>query len=593
MPKKLLSAGARSTLAIEKSVLNWLKPEVVSSVIIHVEMKDNLERLVKDFVKAEFGQDIAPVFVRTDEVHGDFSCNVAMRIAGKLNKNPREIADLVVVELKKSKDVAEVNIAGPGFINIRLKDGMIFKSAMGANNLKKELDDQEIVAEYSDPNAFKVLHGGHLYTSLVGDAIANILETSGANVHRVNFGGDVGLHVAKTMWAIINELGGELSDKLSEIDDIKKLEWVSEKYVQGNDAYDEDESAKEQITDINHRIYDIHSSGDKTSDFAKIYWKCRQWSYDGFDALYKRLNMHPFEKYYPESSVFEVGRNTVKEQTGKVYKESDGAVIFEGEKYGLFTQVFINSEGLPTYAGKDVGLIFAKYADFKFDKSYMITDISQKDHIAVVLKSIEQFEPNLAKNTIHQAHGRIKLLGGQKMSSRKGNILKADDILDSAYSAYEGDKNNADDAVLGAVRYSFLKIRIGSDIVYDPKESVNLEGNSGPYLQYALVRARSILRKAESVKSLESSENLDEHERRLAFKLSEFSDAFDLALSDYSPHHICNYLYELAVVFNRFYENSRVLDGDRVELRVALVRSYEQVLSKGLSILGMPQPEQM
>ena len=160
-------------------------------------------------------------------------------------------------------------------------------------------------------------------------------------------------------------------------------------------------------------------------------------------------------------------------------------------------------------------------------------------------------------------------------------------------SAYEGDKNNADDAVLGAVRYSFLKIRIGSDIVYDPKESVNLEGNSGPYLQYALVRARSILRKAESVKSLESSENLDEHERRLAFKLSEFSDAFDLALSDYSPHHICNYLYELAVVFNRFYENSRVLDGDRVELRVALVRSYEQVLSKGLSILGMPQPEQM
>ncbi len=560
-------------------------------------MTADLEKIIKNFALKEFGQDISPVFVRTDEVHGDFSCNIAMQLAGKVKNpkydGPREIAEAVTTEIRKSSIVKEANIAGPGFINIRLSDATIFGSTLTSNQLTKKLAGQQIVAEYSDPNAFKVLHGGHLYTSLVGDVVANILETAGADVHRVNFGGDVGLHVAKTMWAIIHEVGGENPDRLSEIDDAKKLEWVSEKYVAGNDAYDKDDKAKSKITEINKRVYQVHSTGDHESAFAQIYWKCRQWSYDGFDALYKRLHMHAFEKYYPESSVFDVGLNTVQEHTGEVYKKSDGAVIFEGEKYGLFTQVFINSEGLPTYAGKDVGLIFAKYRDFKFDKSYMITDVSQKDHIAVVLKSIEQFAPELAQNTIHQTHGRIKLLGGQKMSSRIGNILKADDILDSAYSAYEGAQKNADDVVLGAVRYSFLKIRIGSDIVYDPKESVNLEGNSGPYLQYALVRARSILNKAGSAADLESIGNLDEHERRLALKLTEFGEVFDTALVDYSPHHICNYLYELATVFNRFYENSRVLDGERVDLRVTLVKTYQDVLSNGLRILGMPQPEEM
>ncbi len=556
-------------------------------------MTYDLRELTGVVITELYGVDVTPVFTRPEPQHGDYTTNVAMQLAGQLQKPPRQIAEEIMGVLKTRGDF-EISIAGPGFLNIRLSDAEIFAAAMQSTVLPKPLEDKIVVAEYSDPNAFKVLHGGHLYTSLVGDAIANIVATAGATVHRVNFGGDVGLHVAKTMWAIIEELGGEFPQKLTDIPNDQKLDWVSERYVIGNTAYEEDEVAKAKITEYNKRVYAIHSENDKDSPFAQIYWLCRQWSYDGFDALYERLGMHPFEKYYPESSVFDIGLQTVKQHIGSVYEESDGAIVFRGEPYGLFTQVFINSEGLPTYAGKDVGLIQAKYKDYAFDISFMITDISQKDHIAVVLKSIEQFESELAQKTVHYTHGRIKLAGGEKMSSRKGNILRADDIINASFEASRGANGTDDPAiVLGAIRYSFLRSRIGGDIVYSPTESVTLEGNSGPYVQYALVRARSILRKTEAVTAAPEVTSLDEHERSLARKIGMYPEAFLLALSDYSPHHICNYLYELAVTFNRFYEQSRVIDHERSAERVALTKAYEATLSHGLSVLGMPKPEQM
>jgi arginyl-tRNA synthetase len=447
-----------------------------------------------------------------------------------------------------------------------------------------------VVAEYSDPNAFKALHAGHLYTSLVGDAVANILSRAGADVKRVNFGGDVGLHVGKAMWAILQSIGGENPEKLDQLPVDQRATWVTDRYVEGNTAYLSNEEQKLEITDINRRVYEVHATNDRQSAFAQIYWICRQWSYDGFDQLYERLGMHPFDKYYPESAVSDLGLKTVREHTGSVYEESDGAVVFRGEQHGLFTQVFINSEGLPTYAGKDVGLIEQKYLDYKYDLSFIITDASQKDHLAVVMKSIEQFQPELVARTIHHTHGRINFADGRKMSSREGNVVMADDVINAAF---EASSNPEDQVVLGAIRYSFLKNRIGSDIAYDPNESVAQEGNSGPYLQYALVRARSIIRKVAETQIADSVDELDAAERSLARKLSMYPEVFDSALKDYSPHHICNYLYELAQVFNRFYEQSRVIGDPRAPVRVGLVQSYEKVLASGMDLLGMPKPERM
>lgn len=556
-------------------------------------MTYDLRELTGVVIAELYGVELMPIFTRPDPRHGDYTTNAAMQLAGKVGKPPLQIAEEIIQVLATRGDF-ELNIAEPGFINIRLSDKEVFSAALQSTLLAKPLEGKVVVAEYSDPNSFKVLHGGHLYTSLVGDAIANIVQTAGATVHRVNFGGDVGLHVAKTMWAITEELGGEFPEKLSEIPNLQKLDWVSERYVRGNNAYEDNESAKSKIIAYNKRVYAIHSENDTTSPFAQIYWLCRQWSYDGFNALYERLNMHPFDKYYPESEVFEIGLQTVKKHIGKVYEESEGAVIFRGEPYGLFTQVFINGEGLPTYAGKDVGLIQAKYQDYSFDISFMITDISQKGHIAVVLKSIEQFEPELARKTVHYTHGRIKLMGGEKMSSRKGNIVRAEEIINASFEAAQSTKGGNDpQIVLGAIRYSFLRSKLGGDIIYDPGESVSMDGNSGPYLQYALVRARSILRKASDVIPANEVTMLDQAERALARKIGMYSEAFAESLADYSPHHICNYLYELAVIFNRFYEQSRVIGHERSAERTALVKSYEQTLSHGLSVLGMPKPEQM
>ncbi|HJQ07857.1 MAG TPA: DALR anticodon-binding domain-containing protein, partial [Candidatus Saccharimonadales bacterium] len=207
--------------------------------------------------------------------------------------------------------------------------------------------------------------------------------------------------------------------------------------------------------------------------------------------------------------------------------------------------------------------------------------------------SIEQFQPELAGRTTHLTHGMIKLQGGQKMSSRKGNVLLATDVLHAARIAHKeamGADNN--DAVLGAVKYAFLKQRIGGDIIYDPKESVSLEGNSGPYLQYAHARARSILRKAQAQPDVPLA-GFDPAERSLARKIGEYPEIVERAVSELLPHHVCTYLYDLAQSFNRFYEHAKVVGDPREATRLRLVWLYADVLKDGLTLLGIAAPEQM
>lgn len=556
-------------------------------------MKQELEQKIAAVCQELFGVEAKIELTRPEEQFGDFATNAALQLAGRLGRKPREVADELAAKIRESlaDQVDEVSIAGPGFVNLRLSDRILSRAL--AQRPDRSLEGQVVVAEYSDPNPFKVLHAGHLYTSVVGDSIANLMEEAGAEVHRVNFGGDVGLHVGKTMWALIKELGGDNPDKLAEIPQDQRSEWLAKAYIEGTRAYDEDEVAKNEITTLNKRVYALHDQGDHDSPFAQIYWTCRQWSYDYFDEFYARIGTK-FEKYYPESRTAGVGLRTVREHMGDVYEESDGAVIFDGEKYGLHKRVFINSEGLPTYEAKDVGLIMLKKQDYNFDRSVVITGNEQEQYMAVVLKSIEQFAPELVRATSHLTHGLVKLQGGVKMSSRKGNILRAVDVLEAASAANHeltGQDNEA--TVLGAVKYAFLKNRTGGDIIYDPKESVSLEGNSGPYLQYAHARARSILSKAGPAADLPEDIELQAGERSLVRKLGEFTEVIDKAVSELMPHLVCTYLYELAQTFNRFYETSRVIGDERQDLRLALVQKYASTLRDGLSLLGIHAPDKM
>lgn len=570
------------------------------SVILSYSMKQELEQAVTVAVKELFGIEVAVELTRPEVQFGDYATNVALQLSKQLGKNPRELAQVLADTLQQNNAVSEVSVAGPGFLNLRLSDTALHTALY--TEPPKPLLGHTIVTEYSDPNPFKVLHAGHFYTSVVGDAISNLLQRAGAQVHRVNFGGDVGLHVGKTMWAIIDELGGEFPEKLNTIPEAKRSEWMAKCYVRGTNAYEDNEAAKAEIIAANKRVYAVHSGNDHDTAFAQIYWTCRQWSYDYFNDFYAQIGTS-FEKYYPESQTAGIGLLTVREQLQKgVFTESNGAVVFDGEVYGLHTRVFINSEGLPTYEAKDVGLSIKKWEDYHFDSSVIITGNDITEYMKVVLKAIEQFEPELARRTKHLTHGNVKLAGGVKMSSRKGNFLRAVDVIAAATEASLAANEHAQDStVLAAIKYSFLKNRIGADIIFDPKESVAITGNSGPYLQYAHARARSILAKHQAPmangqtdsKPQVQTVNFQPDERLLACKITEYAEVLHKATTEYMPHHICTYLYELAQEFNRFYENNRVVGDEREAVRIRLVERYAETLQSGLELLGIHAPERM
>lgn len=556
-----------------------------------------LETTLTRVIYEEFGVELTPEITRPDEQFGDYATNVAMQLAGSVRRNPREVAQTLADKLRQAlgEDIQEVAIAGPGFINITLSDAALAAQAADAPHTKPtDYQGQTVVAEYSDPNPFKPLHAGHLYTTLVGDTIARLLEVAGGKVVRINYGGDVGLHAGKSMWAIVRHLDGEHPEKLAEVAEADRPAWLGARYVEGNNAYEDDPAAKAEIVAANKRVYQLHADGDHGSPFAHIYWTCRQWSYDYFAALYQQLQVVPFDRFIPESEVTQLGIDTVRQQLQQgVYRESDGAVVFDGEAEGLHTRVFINSEGLPTYEAKDVGLSLTKWRDYHFDKSVIITANEQSQYMQVVIASLKKFAPEPAERTVHLTHGVVKLQGGVKMSSRKGNVVTALEILEAARQAGAATGTNpSEDTILAAVKYAFAKNRIGADIDYHPQESVALEGNSGPYVQYAHARARSILSKAtaQPVVQLTAFEG---GERSLARKIAEYPEVVQKAARELMPHHVCTYLYELAQLFNRFYEHNRVVGDPRQAERLRLVGLYADVLRDGLGLLGIAAPDRM
>ncbi len=559
-------------------------------------MKDDVIEAIAGVCKQLFDSDVAIEIERPDEQFGDWACNVAMRLAKPLGENPRNIAQSVAEKLNESEMFESVGVAGPGFINMTLADNVLLESLDAKQ--AEPLNGLKVLVEYSDPNPFKPLHAGHLYTTLVGDVIARLVENAGAKTIRLNYGGDVGLHVAKSMWAIVEYLQGELPEKLNEIPEDSRAEWLGERYVEGNNAYEENETARAEIVETNKAIYKVQAECDRETGFAKIYWTCREWSYSYFKELYNQLEVHEFDRFIPESEVTQTGIDTVQKQlqTG-VYEQSDGAVIFDGEKFGLHKRVFLNSEGLPTYETKDVGLSLTKWRDYKFDESVIITANEQAQYMEVVIKSIEQFEPEPAEKTRHITHGVLKMSGGVKMSSRKGNVLLAMDMLEAARKAGMQSGSAKDEAtVLAALKYAMVKNRIGGDVVYDPEESVAMEGNSGPYLQYAHARACSILGKAKNAPNNEflmHDYKLNESERSLVRILSQFNEVIEQSTVELAPHHICTYLFELAQNFNRFYEKNKVIGTEQESPRISLVGHYKVTLEKGLSLLGITAPESM
>lgn len=550
----------------------------------------------------------------------DYSSSVALRLTKELHRGPMEIAHELMAELEKQLAAADALLAGfavsvsqPGFLNFIAPDAYLgqkiadFGTNFAQNISSDEYSGKTVICEFSDPNPFKVLHVGHLYTSVVGDSIARLFAFAGARVIRANFGGDVGLHVAKTMYVLQRKNPADL-----------RIEDIAECYVEGTRAYDEDEVAHREIAELNKEIYRINAENLHDTPLAELYWRGRELSYEYFNHFYAEIGVK-FDKYYPESTVAALGLEKVREGLAQgVYEESNGAVIFDGEPYGLHTRVFINQAGVPTYETKDVGLIFTKWQDYHFDKSVVITGNEQLDYMKVVLKSVEQYAPELVERTTHLTHGLVKLPGNVKMSSRKGNFLRAVDVLEMVRVALDQEYHSTDAKVsLAAVKYAFLKYKMGGDIIFDPAESVKMSGNSGPYLLYSCVRAKKILAKNAGVDATAAGEPsttdisspaasadfstsdpspstpLTPYERDLIKKLLEYPQTLREAVAEMAPHKVAGYLYELAQLFSRFYEHCPVTGSAEAAARLRLVQIYLTTMTHGLDLLGIEIPEEM
>jgi arginyl-tRNA synthetase len=553
-----------------------------------------MDTKISQLIKELFDVDIHVVLSRPDPQFGDYATNVAMQLAKPLGKNPREIAEEIAGKLRENEDFAEVSIAGPGFINIRLDDATLL--ALTRRNPQPVYAGQKIVFEYSCPNAFKELHTGHLYQTVFGDIASRLMLVGGANLQRTSFGGDVGLHVAKCLWGMVAELGGEHPEKLADVDadPFVRSRWISGCYVRGAKAYEEDMEAKSGIDELNKTIYGFHSADEHTLPLAQIYWTTRQWSFDYFDAFYALIDVEPM-RYYPESQTATVGMEVVEEQLAKgVLKKSDGAVVFEGdESKHLHTRVFVTSKGLPTYETKDIGVIWMEKEEYDFDHRYLLTGNDQKEYMRVVYAAAEAFRPELAGTMTHLTNGTVKFADGKKMSSRLGNVTRALDVLDivrEKVSELVEDQELVDMVTLGAIKYAFARYRLGGDISFDIEETVSLQGNSGPYLQYAHARARRILGKTGSAAM---PVVVRDEDRALIRKLGEYAEVLELAIRTLEPHHICNYLFELAQEFNRYYEKNQVAGNEHETHRAGIVALYASTLAAGLAILGIEAPEKM
>ncbi len=520
-------------------------------------MKERIHTAVANALSALGAPEISFAIERPrDAAHGDYSTNAAL--AAKID--PQELEDKLKID-----GVERVEVVGK-FINFHLSRQSLVPQEQKIPQLYA---GKVAVVEYTSPNLFKPLHIGNLIGNILGESIARLLDAAGAQVERVNYPSDIGLTVAKGVWGLMETHGNP--------DDIKAL---GAAYVAGNAAY-EDGSAKAQIDEINTALYE-----DSNPQWSELRAKGIATSRRHLLDLCRKLGT-VFDKEIFESESGPLGAEIVRKNIGKVFEESEGAVVYKG----AHTRVFLNSRGLPTYEAKEVGLFDLKsrmYPDF--DISLTVTGNEQKDFFAVVFDAIRKIFPDRTEGKIlrHIATGFLRLTTG-KMSSRLGNVITGESLIEDLTRAARG----REDVAIGAIKYAVLKSGNGKDITFDPGKSLSLEGDSGPYLQYALVRARALLRKAKEAGVEAGTQDMPAEAHALERVLVHYADAAARAAKETEPHHVTTYLTELAAAFNGWYAQEKVIGGPHPHYGVYVVQAVEKVLAEGLHLLGIPAPEEM
>jgi len=526
----------------------------------------------------------------------DYFSNVALVVAKQLKQPPFDVAMQIQAAIPSSlmQYFDMIEVAPPGFINfhfirefyaeslaIAIEDG----DKWGRNDSQK---DKLVLVEYTSPNLFKPLHVGNLVGNIIGESVTRLFEYSGAKVKRLNYPSDIGLTVAKAVWGL-KQTGGNP-------DDINAL---GEAYRYGNAAYETSETAQVEIVSVNQALY-------AGSDDELVALRARgiATSKQQLDAICERLGTH-FDAVVFESEAAPKGIETVKVNLGKVFEESDGAVVYKGEKVGLHTRVFLNSKGLPTYEAKDLGNFAKKRELFpNWDTSIIVTGNEQTEYFKVLYAAIRELYPEAADRSLeHIPTGFLTLTTG-KMSSRKGNVLTGESLLEEMEAAArekaaDTRTDNLEEltqqVAVAALKYQILRQAVGSNIVFDKEKALSFEGDSGPYLQYTYARILSVLEKAAAVGVLPNTEVIYPPISDVEILAYRFDEVIEAAMQERAPHKVAGFLTELAGAFNSFYAHEKIADPEDefAPYKAAIAKAVAITLKNGLWVLGIQTPERL
>lgn len=561
-----------------------------------MDLKEGIKQSLEKIVFGISHENIpVEVSLSQDFTFGDFTTNIALQISKNLGENPRNLAEEIKEKVKESefiKDYIEkVEVAGPGFINFYLKKSYLIEglnkidNKFGQSNNKSE----KIIVEFGDPNPFKQIHIGHLRNFCIGESFSRLLESQGNSVIRANYQGDVGLHVAKAIYGILNS--PQLKDKYTDL----SAGDLANAYAFGSKEFEVNEQAKIEIQRLNKMIY------EENSEVIDLWEKGRKVSLEDFEKLYARIGIK-YDKYFFESETAKRGKEVVIENIDNgIFEKDESTVIYRGEKDGLHTRVFLTKEGYATYEAKDLALAIIKDENIPSDKSVILTGNEQTEYFQVMLSALNKIREDISKKTLHLTFGHVRLKDG-KMSSRTGDVITADWLISEAINKIKQnfpdiDDNTAEKIGLGAVKYSMLKFGVASDIHFDFKESISLEGNSGPYIQYTYVRTQSILKnkfKDENLnQEIDLSLNLEEKEEELIRTLYQYPYVLEEASNNFAPNVLCNYLFELSQLFNIFYQRHKVVGSEKENFRIRLTNATGQIIENSLGVLGIDSVKKM
>ena len=591
-------------------------------------------------VKELYGQDVPEKMVQLQKTRSEFEGNLTLVVFPFLkisHKKPEDTAQDLGQYIKDNcQAIADYNVV-KGFLNLVIdkKAWLGLLNEMNANEKFGEKPITEnsplVMIEYSSPNTNKPLHLGHVRNNLLGWSLAQIMEANGNKVVKTNIVNDRGIHICKSMLAWLKYGNGETPETSGKKGD----HLIGDYYVAFDKHYREEvktlkaqymaegmdeEAAEKKAKEESPLIKEAHEmlvKWEQNDPEVRALWKkMNDWVYAGFDETYKALGVG-FDKIYYESNTYLVGKKKVEEGLAKglFFRKDDNSVWADLTGEGLDQKLLLRSDGTSVYMTQDIGTAEMRFNDFPIDKMIYVVGNEQNYHFQVLSILLDRLGFKWGKELVHFSYGMVELPNG-KMKSREGTVVDADDLI----AAMIGDAKQTSEELgkfkdmseeerneiarivgMGALKYFILKVDARKNMLFNPEESIDFNGNTGPFIQYTYARIRSILRKAQAEgiaipAQLGDNMPLNEKEIELIQKLNEFGAAVEQAGKDYSPSGIANYCYELTKAFNQFYHDYSILGADTEDekiVRLVLAQNVGKTLKNGMALLGIEVPERM